>query len=92
MSMATKVQRARKGRRPHEVHKSTITHGGPRRLSNPVYAGSIPRTDGPKLKAFPSRRAAINFRRLLSDPESEGQAHVFEVEIKKRLYALKIVS
>ena len=63
----------------------------PRTLSTPVYKGLIPRTDGPKLGEFPHRNAGIRFRALLSDPDYEGQAHVFEVEIRSRIYALKIV-
>ena len=62
-----------------------------RELSTPVYRGAIPRVEGPKLDEFPYRAAAINFRTLLSDPEAEGQAHVFEVEIRSQIYALKIV-
>ena len=46
---------------------------------------------GPKLDEFPRRGAHIVFRKLLSDPESEGQAHVFEVAISSRVYALKVV-
>ena len=61
------------------------------RLTAPVYKGSIPRVEGPKLEEFPYRRAAIDFRALLSDPKAEGQAHVFEVKIRSRVYALKIV-
>ena len=63
----------------------------PRTLSAPVYRGRIPRVRGPKLDEFPRRGAQIVFRKLLSDPESEGQAHVFEVAISSHVYALKIV-
>lgn len=62
-----------------------------RELLTPVYRGPIPRVEGPKLGEFPYRRAAINFRALLSDPDGGGQAHVFEVEIRAQIYALKIV-
>ena len=60
-------------------------------LSAPVYKGAIPQCEGPKLDEFPHRRANIDYRTLLSDPESNGQAHVFEVRIGSRNYALKIV-
>ena len=62
-----------------------------RTLSTPVYRGPIPRVKGPKIKEFPRRGAQIVFRKLLSDPRSEGQSHVFEVAISSRVYALKVV-
>ena len=61
------------------------------RLSAPVYKGPIPQCEGPKLEEFSHRRATVDYRALLSDPESDGQAHVFEVRIGSRNYALKIV-
>ena len=63
----------------------------PRTLSAPVYRGLIPRIDGPKLDEFVHRDAIIEFRALLSDPDSEGQSHVFEVKIGSHIYALKVV-
>ena len=72
-------------KRPKKVPKAL------RELSTPAYRGAIPRVEGPKLDEFPHRAAAINFRALLSDPEAQGQAHVFEVEIRSKIYALKIV-
>ncbi|KAL8785398.1 MAG: hypothetical protein Q9195_008658 [Heterodermia aff. obscurata] len=59
-------------KRPKKVQQK------PRVLSAPVYRGAIPRVEGPKLSEFPYRGATINFRALLSDPDAEGQAHVFE--------------
>ena len=68
-------------------------------LSTPRYQGLLPRCEGPKLGPFHDRKAAIEFVRLLDDPQvadSEvtegGQSHVFEVLIASRSYALKIVS
>ena len=60
-------------------------------LSKPRYQGPIPRCEGPKLSPFRDRKAAIEFVRLLSDPELEGQAYVFEVLIASKPYALKVV-
>ncbi|KAL8745420.1 MAG: hypothetical protein Q9190_002446 [Brigantiaea leucoxantha] len=59
-------------------------------LSKPRYQGPIPRCKGPKLSPFRDRKAAIEFVRLLSDPELEGQAYVFEVSIASKPYALKV--
>ncbi|KAL9039124.1 MAG: hypothetical protein Q9214_005004 [Letrouitia sp. 1 TL-2023] len=56
----------------------------------PKYNVPLPWCQGPKLSRFPNRKAAIQFIRLLSDPDSEGPAHVFEVEIASRSYALKV--
>lgn len=64
---------------------------GPATLSAPVYQGPIPQCEGPKLDEFSHRSATIDYRALLSDPVSNGQAHVFEVRIGSRNYALKIV-
>ena len=61
------------------------------KLSAPVYKGPIPQCEGPKLDEFPHRRAKIDYRALLSDSDLSGQAHVFEVRIGSRTYALKIV-
>lgn len=52
----------------------------------------LPQCKGPKLHPFPHRHAKINFVRLISDPEAEGQSHVFEVSINSESYALKVVS
>ena len=63
----------------------------PRILSPPYYRGPIPCVAGPKLHEFKYRNAAIEFLSLLSDPDTEGQAHVFEVRIRSQIYALKVV-
>lgn len=54
--------------------------------------GLQPRCDGPKLHPFAHRRAKIKFVKRLSDPDHEGQGHVFQVDIARKTYALKIVS
>ncbi|KAL9016606.1 MAG: hypothetical protein Q9185_006049 [Variospora sp. 1 TL-2023] len=52
--------------------------------------GLQPRCDGPKLHPFAHRRAKIKFVKRLSDPDHEGQGHVFQVDIARKTYALKI--
>lgn len=54
--------------------------------------GLQPSCEGPKLSPFHKRKAAIKFIQRLSDAEHDGQAHVFEVSIARKSYALKIVS
>lgn len=57
----------------------------------------LPKCEGPKLDVFKDRVASIDFKRLISendDPEDTsggGQAHVFEVSILFKTYALKMV-
>ena len=51
----------------------------------------LPQCDGPKLHAFSKRAVDVQFVRLLSDNEQEGQSHVFEVSIDGMRYALKVV-
>ena len=51
----------------------------------------LPQCEGPKLHAFSKRAVDIQFVRLLSDNEQEGQSHVFEVVIDGMRYALKVV-
>ena len=51
----------------------------------------LPQCDGPKLHAFSKRAVDIQFVRLLSNNEQEGQSHVFEVIIDGMRYALKVV-
>lgn len=51
----------------------------------------LPQCDGPKLHAFSKRAVDIQFVRLLSDNEQDGQSHVFEVIIDGMRYALKVV-
>ena len=59
----------------------------------PKYNRPVPDCRGPKLGPFKDRKATIDFRRLLSDGDSEsgGHAHVFEVCIKSVVYVLKVV-
>lgn len=51
----------------------------------------LPQCDGPKLHAFSKRAIDIQFIRLLSDNEQNGQSHIFEVIIDDMRYALKVV-
>lgn len=51
----------------------------------------LPQCDGPKLHPFSKRAVDIQFVRLLSDNEQDGQSHVFEVIIDGMRYALKVV-
>ena len=51
----------------------------------------LPQCDGPKLHAFSKRAVDIQFVRLLSDNEQDGQSHVFEIIIDGMRYALKVV-
>lgn len=51
----------------------------------------LPSCDGPKLGAFQYRSAAIQFIDLLSAESPGGDGHVFEVAIRSKHYALKIV-
>lgn len=52
----------------------------------------LPQCEGPKLDPFPQSKSVIKFRRLLSNKDSEGHAHVFEATINSTTYALKLVS
>lgn len=54
--------------------------------------GPQPRCEGPKFHPFPNRRATINVIKRLDDPAIQGEAHVFEVSIARKPYALKVVS
>ncbi len=51
----------------------------------------LPQCNGPKLHAFSKTAVDIQFLRLLSDNEQDGQSHVFEVTIDGMRYALKVV-
>ncbi|KAL9577430.1 MAG: hypothetical protein Q9212_006368 [Teloschistes hypoglaucus] len=53
------------------------------------YKSLLPPCKGPKLHPFPDRYAPIEFERMLSDPEA-ALAHVFEVTIGGKPYALKV--
>ena len=59
--------------------------------STPSYNQALPRCEGPKLRPFPRRKAAVQITALLSDLDSDGHAHVFEASIGSRTYALKVV-
>ncbi|KAL8770400.1 MAG: hypothetical protein Q9209_003826 [Squamulea sp. 1 TL-2023] len=52
--------------------------------------GLQPDCEGPKLGPFVHRRAPMQFIQRLSNPEHDGQAHVFEINIARKVYALKI--
>ena len=60
----------------------------------PNYNKPLPGCEGPKLRPFKHRKAAVEFKRFLSDDDSGigGHAHVFEVSIRSNTYALKVVS
>ncbi|KAL8937606.1 MAG: hypothetical protein Q9216_004346 [Gyalolechia sp. 2 TL-2023] len=69
--------------------KTPRSHGRPR--GRPKKAGArLPPIEGPKLHQFADFDADIEFVQLLTDPESDTSAHVFEVIIAARSYALKI--
>ena len=57
----------------------------------PKYTEPLPLCGAPKLHPFPKPKAAVTFKRLLSDIEAEGHAHVFEATIGSATYAIKIV-
>ncbi len=57
----------------------------------PNFNKPLPQTDGPKLHPFPGRKKPINFVRVLSDINADGQSHVIEVSIGSKKYALKMV-
>ncbi len=52
----------------------------------------LPPLVGPKLKPFRQRKAHVEFIGLLSSIAPGKHGHVFEVNIAKKRYALKIVS
>ena len=57
----------------------------------PQYTEPLPQCDGPKLKPFKLPMPTPKFHRLISDPDAEGQAHVFEASIGSTVYAIKVV-
>jgi hypothetical protein len=69
---------------PYHARKSTMV-----RIH---FSKPLPECEGPRLAPFKDMKANVNFVRLLSDIEQNGQSHVFEVSIKGRAYVLKIVS
>ncbi|KAL9073385.1 MAG: hypothetical protein Q9161_003000 [Pseudevernia consocians] len=50
----------------------------------------LPQSDVPKFHPFPDRKETISLVRALSDFNSKGRAHVFEVSIGSKEYALKM--
>ncbi|KAI4168730.1 MAG: hypothetical protein LQ343_006166 [Gyalolechia ehrenbergii] len=52
--------------------------------------GRLPPIEGPKLHQFVDFDGDLEFVQLLTDPESDASAHVFEVVIASKTYALKI--
>ena len=59
-------------------------------------AAELPPCDGPKLQAFKHRSARIRWGDCIGgigdeDEDSGSQAFVFKVEIKAKIYALKVV-
>ncbi|KAI0460262.1 kinetochore Sim4 complex subunit FTA2-domain-containing protein [Xylaria acuta] len=54
----------------------------------------LPECEGPKLKAFPHRNSPITWIEWINQTNDEslsgGQGYVFKVEIKSRIYALKV--
>ena len=55
---------------------------------------ALPQCEGPKLQPFKDRKATIRFHRVLGGEESESgaHAHVFEISVGRKHYALKVVS
>ena len=57
----------------------------------PQYNEPLPTCEGPKLNPFHDAKAIVKFKRLLSDKDAEGHAHVFEASIGSKSFAIKIV-
>ena len=57
----------------------------------PQYTEPLPLCDGPKLNPFKLPMPNPEFHRLISDPDAEGQAYVFEASIGSTVYAIKVV-
>ncbi|KAL8762104.1 MAG: hypothetical protein Q9184_001849 [Pyrenodesmia sp. 2 TL-2023] len=72
---------------PHEVDEGNDSDAD---LAAIDLKGPQPRCEGPKLRPFQNRKAAIRFIKRLDDPAIEGESHVFEVVIARKRYALKI--
>lgn len=60
-------------------------------ITLPQYNEPLPQCEGPKLGPFHNPKPAVIFRRLLSDKDAEGHAHVFEAAIESTAYAVKMV-
>ncbi|KAL8672572.1 MAG: hypothetical protein Q9168_002977 [Polycauliona sp. 1 TL-2023] len=52
----------------------------------------LPQCEGPKLSPFVDHKSGLEFRRLLTDPDPDSEigAHVFEVSIGGKPFALKV--
>ena len=75
---------------PAKRAKGSIKGG--RRVPFPVELDkALPKYDGPKLDAFQHHDATIEFISLLSAESPGDDAHVFEVVIQSKHYALKVV-
>lgn len=61
-----------------------------RMITIPLYDEPLPRCEGPKLNRF-QNKAIVKFKRLLSDKNLDGHAHVFEALIGASTFAIKIV-
>ena len=57
----------------------------------PQYDEPLPTCEGPKLNPFHDLKAIVKFKRLLSDKDAGGHAHVFEASIGSSSFAVKIV-
>ena len=57
----------------------------------PDYSEPLPQCKGPQLHPFETHKKTVKFLRLISDVKSEGHAHIFEVSIGSKRYALKVV-
>lgn len=60
-------------------------------ITIPQYNEPLPQCEDPKLGPFHNPKPAVTFRRLLSDKDAEGHAHVFEAAIDPITYAVKMV-
>ena len=59
-------------------------------ITIPQYDEPLPTCEDPKLNPFQTK-AIVKFKRLLSDKDSDGHAHVFETSIGASTFAIKIV-
>ena len=59
-------------------------------ITIPNYDEPLPTCEGPKLKPFKTK-GIVKFKRLLSDKDSDGHAHVFEASTGASSFAVKIV-
>lgn len=78
--------RGRPRGRPSKAEARGRPKGRPRKAE-----GRLPPIEGPKLHQFVDFDGDLEFVQLLTDPESDASAHVFEVVIASKTYALKIV-